>query len=108
VFDRRPSLLGNCNISMDTPITPVFLHCMVTNSWKASVSIVAGSVKEGKTIPEVLVSASRPMKLVFVSLRKQKSPVLAVNYRRRKPVFRRVSVVSGLRSLSLYLVELLC
>jgi hypothetical protein len=27
-----------------------------------------------------------------------------VNYRRRKPVFRRVSVVSGVRSLSLYLV----
>jgi hypothetical protein len=44
------SLLGNRNISMDTLITPVFLRCMVTNSWKASVSIVAGSVKEGKTI----------------------------------------------------------
>jgi hypothetical protein len=38
------------------------------------------------------------------SLRKQKSPVLTVNYGRRKPVFRRVSVVSGVRSLSLYLV----
>jgi hypothetical protein len=44
------SLPGNRNISMDTLTTPVFLRCMVTNSWKASVSIVAGSVKEGKTI----------------------------------------------------------
>jgi hypothetical protein len=44
------SLLGNRNISMDTLSTPVFLRCMVTNSWKASVSIVAGSVKEEKTI----------------------------------------------------------
>jgi hypothetical protein len=35
---------------MDTITTPVFLRCMVTNSWKAGVSIVAGSVKEGKTI----------------------------------------------------------
>jgi hypothetical protein len=39
-----------------------------------------------------------------VSLQNQKSTVLAVNYRRRKPMFRRVSVVSGVRSLSLYLV----
>jgi hypothetical protein len=44
------SLLANRNISMDTLITPVLLRSMVTNSWKASVSIVAGSVKEGKTI----------------------------------------------------------
>jgi hypothetical protein len=39
-----------------------------------------------------------------VSLRNQKSQVLAVNHRMRKSVFRRVSVVSGVRSLSLYLV----
>jgi hypothetical protein len=52
------SLLGNRNISMDTLTTPIFLRCMVTNSWKASVSIVAGSVKEGKTIHEV--SLRRP------------------------------------------------
>jgi hypothetical protein len=39
-----------------------------------------------------------------VRLRNQKSTVLAANYRRRKPVFRRVSVVSGVRSLSLHLV----
>jgi hypothetical protein len=45
---------------------------------------------------------------VSVSLRNQKSTVLAVNYRRRKPVFRRVSVVSGVRSLSLYLVVNCC
>jgi hypothetical protein len=43
-----------------------------------------------------------------VSLRNQKSTVLVVNYRRRKPVFRRVSVVSGVRSLSLYLVVSCC
>jgi hypothetical protein len=42
-----------------------------------------------------------------VSVRNQKSTVLKVNYRRRKPVFRRVAVISGVRSLSLYLVELL-
>jgi hypothetical protein len=28
--------------------------------------------------------------------------VLRVNYRRQKPVFRRVTVISGVRSLSLY------
>jgi hypothetical protein len=44
------SLLGNRNNSMDTLTTPVLLRYMVTISWKASVSIVAGSVKEGKTI----------------------------------------------------------
>jgi hypothetical protein len=43
-----------------------------------------------------------------VSVRNQKSTVLAVNYRRQKPVFRRVSVVSGVRSLSLYLVVSCC
>jgi hypothetical protein len=44
---------------MDTLTTPVLLRCMVTKSWKASVSIVAGSVKEGKTIHEVLVYIGR-------------------------------------------------
>jgi hypothetical protein len=39
-----------------------------------------------------------------VSLRNQKSTVLAMNYRRRKPVFRRGAVISGVRSLSVYLV----
>jgi hypothetical protein len=43
----------------------LLLRCMVTNSWKASVSIVAASVKEGKTIH---TSQS-------VSLRKQKQSV---------------------------------
>jgi hypothetical protein len=55
VFDWRPSLLGNrsLNSSMDTLTTPVLLRYMVTNSRRASVSIVAGSVKEGKTIYRV-------------------------------------------------------
>jgi hypothetical protein len=35
---------------MDTLTTPVLLRYMVTKSWKASVSIVAGSVKEWMTI----------------------------------------------------------
>jgi hypothetical protein len=39
-----------------------------------------------------------------VSLRNLKSTVLAVNYRRRKPVFRRAAVISGVRSFSVYLV----
>jgi hypothetical protein len=43
-----------------------------------------------------------------VSLRNQKSAVLAVNYRRWKAVFRRVSVVSGVRSLTPYLVVSCC
>jgi hypothetical protein len=43
-----------------------------------------------------------------VSLWNQKSTVLAVNYRRRKPVFRRGSEVSEVRSLSLYLVVSCC
>jgi hypothetical protein len=38
---------------MDTLTTPVLSRCMVTNSWKASVYIVVGSVKEGKTIHRV-------------------------------------------------------
>jgi hypothetical protein len=38
---------------MDTLTTPVLLRYMVTNSGRASVSIVAGSVKEGKTIHRV-------------------------------------------------------
>jgi hypothetical protein len=60
VFDWRPSLLGNRsrNSSMDTLTTPVLLRYMVTNSGKASVSIVAGSVKEGKTIHRVSLSQS--------------------------------------------------
>jgi hypothetical protein len=47
------SLLRNRNNSMDTLTIPVMLRCMVTNSRKASVSIVTGSVKEGKTIHRV-------------------------------------------------------
>jgi hypothetical protein len=47
------SLLGNRSNSMDRLTTPVLLRCMVTNSRKASVSIVAVSVKKGKTIHRV-------------------------------------------------------
>jgi hypothetical protein len=43
-----------------------------------------------------------------VSLRNKKSTVLAVNYRRRKPVFRRVAVLSRVRSSSVYLVVSCC
>jgi hypothetical protein len=43
-----------------------------------------------------------------VSLRNLKSTVLRVNYRRWKPVFRRVAVISPVRSFSMYLVALLC
>jgi hypothetical protein len=39
---------------MDTLTTPVFLRYMVTNSWKASVAIVAGSVKEAKALHRVI------------------------------------------------------
>jgi hypothetical protein len=55
VFDWRSSLLGNRsrNSSMDTLTTPVLLRYMVTNSRRARVFIVAGSVKEGKTIHRV-------------------------------------------------------
>jgi hypothetical protein len=49
-YAKLLSLLGNRNISMDTLTTPVILRCMVTNSWKASVSIVAGSDKEGQLV----------------------------------------------------------
>jgi hypothetical protein len=40
---------------------------METNSWKTSVTIVAGSVKEGKTIHKVLVYVSWSSELVLVS-----------------------------------------
>jgi hypothetical protein len=55
MFDLRLPLLGNRsrNIFMDTLTTPVLLRFMVINSGRASVSIVAGSVKEGKTIHRV-------------------------------------------------------
>jgi hypothetical protein len=43
-----------------------------------------------------------------VSLQNQKSTELAVNYRRRKPVFRKAAVISGVRSLSVYLVVSFC
>jgi hypothetical protein len=55
VFDWRSSLLGNRSriSSMNTLTTPVLLRYMVTNSRRAIVFIVVGSVKEGKTIHRV-------------------------------------------------------
>jgi hypothetical protein len=69
VFDWWPSLLGNRsrNSSMDTLTTTVLLRYMVTNSRRASVSIVAGSVNECKTMHEVSPSS--------VGLRSQSTPV---------------------------------
>jgi hypothetical protein len=52
------SLLGNRNNSMETLTTPVLLRYMVTNNRRASVSIVARSVKEGKTIHRVSLRRS--------------------------------------------------
>jgi hypothetical protein len=49
---------------MDMLTTPVFLRCMVTNSWKASVSIVAGVLKKGRQYT-VLVYTSWASELVF-------------------------------------------
>jgi hypothetical protein len=54
---------------MHTLTTPVLLRCMVTNSRKASVSIVAGTVlkREDNTQVLVLVYASRSSELDYVS-----------------------------------------
>jgi hypothetical protein len=51
-----------------------------------------------------LVSLRQCVRESSVSFRNKKSTVLAVNYRRRKPVFKRVAVISPLRSFSVYLV----
>jgi hypothetical protein len=61
------SLLGNRNNSMDTLTTPVLLLCMVTNSRKANVSIVAGTVLKREDNTQQLVLVRRPSELVFVS-----------------------------------------
>jgi hypothetical protein len=104
------------------------LVAMVTNSSKARFSIRPSQCYIKKaTESRVLVYSGRSSEPVSpwdrselaslrqcvsesssVSLRNQKSTVLAVNYRRQKPVFRRVSVVSGVRSLSLYLIVSCC
>jgi hypothetical protein len=56
---------------MDTLTTPVLLRYMVTNSRRASVSIVSGTDKEGKTIHRVSLR-----QLVFgVSLRQSVAEV---------------------------------
>jgi hypothetical protein len=111
------SLLVNHNISMDTLTTPVFLCCMVTNSWKASVSIVAGSVKEGKTIHEV--SLRRPALGVSqsssVNPRSQRQSVFGVSQcsavRPRSEKSVQYSSVSGMReatSAKVFIVIVTC
>jgi hypothetical protein len=91
VFDWRPTLLGNRsrNSSMDTLITPVLLRYMVTNSSTASVSIVAGSVKEGKTIHAIQSApvresssvSRRSQKCSALEVRRQCSTVPSVGYK---------------------------
>jgi hypothetical protein len=115
-------LLGNRSISMGTLTTPVLSRRLETNSRKASVGCLATKsrmtrfsiwpskcyIEEATESTSQKVCTSRSPKLVFVSVRNQKSTVLAVNYRRRKLVVRRVSEVSVVRSLSLYLVVSYC
>jgi hypothetical protein len=99
----------------------VYVGSIATNSGKASVSIGTARCSKGKAIHNSeLVSLSKRKKSVFISLRQcvsesssvsvrnQKSTVHKVNYRRRKPVFRRVAVVSQVRSFSVYLVVCYC
>jgi hypothetical protein len=94
---------------MDTLTTPVLLRCMVTNSRRASVSIVAGSVKEWKTID---IISPRPSaydvsrhQLVSGSRRDQSSKR---SFAVRSQRLARVAVVSRVRSFSVYLVVSCC
>jgi hypothetical protein len=74
---------------MDTLITKALLCCTANNNRKASVSIGSeGGYIEGNRE----ISQSVPERYQFSSV--QFSAVLAVSYRRQKPVFRRVAVVS--------------
>jgi hypothetical protein len=95
------------------------LVAVVTNGNKASVSIGTARCCKRKAIHNSesvslwdrseLVSLHQCVsELSSVSLWNQKSTVLKVNYRRWKSVFRRVAVISGVRSLSLYLVVSCC
>jgi hypothetical protein len=89
------------------------LVAMVTNSSKAKFYIGPSQcyikkATESRVSLSLSLSLSLRRSVFGVSLRNQKSAVLAVNYRRRKPVFRRVAVVSGVRSLSPYLVVSCC
>jgi hypothetical protein len=92
---------------MDTLTTPVLLRCMVTNSRKTIVSIVAGSVKEGKTIHRV-----SPRPLAFEVSRRQlvsgsrRDQSLKRSFTVRSQCLARVSVVIRVRSFNVYLVEL--
>jgi hypothetical protein len=128
----RPSLLGNSKLNTpmhtrdsptvwsDTLTTPVLLVTIATNNRTASIGRIATNSRKASVFYRAVrvlysgqqqrspVSLSLESESSSVSLRKQKGPVLAVNYRRQKPVFRRVAVVSGVRSLSLYLVVSWC
>jgi hypothetical protein len=103
------------------PYCCVYVGCIATNSGKASVSIGTARCFKGKAIHNSeLVSLWKRKKSVFISLRQyvsesssvslrnQKSTVHKVNYRRRKPVFRRAAVVNQVRSFSVYLVVCYC
>jgi hypothetical protein len=120
VFHWRPSLLGNRshNSSMDTPTTPVLLRYMVTNTRRASVSIVAGSVKERKTIhrvsPRPSVSEVSPRPSTFEVSRRQlvsgsrRDQSSKRSFAMRSQRLARVAVVSRVRSFSMYLVVNCC
>jgi hypothetical protein len=101
---------GTLTVGSDTLTTLVLLVTIATNSRKAGVGCLATNSRKARFSigPSKCYIKKATKKLVYVSLRNQKSPVLAVNYGRQKPVFRRVSVVSGVRSLGLYLVVSWC
>jgi hypothetical protein len=100
----------------DTLATPVLLVTIATNSRKARVDHIATNSRKASVgclatnIRKARFSIGQSKCYIkketekLVSLRQLVSTMLAVNYRRRKPVFKRVSVVSGVRSLSPYLV----
>jgi hypothetical protein len=74
---------------------------------RSSVSIATARCYKGRAMHNSeLVSYS--LEAERVSLRNQKSTVLGVNYGRWKPVFRRVAVISEVRSFSVYLVVSCC
>jgi hypothetical protein len=109
VFDWRPSLLGNRSrsSSMDTLTTPVLLRYMVTNSRRANVSVVAGSVKEGKTIDRVSFRQSvAEISQLVAGVRRYQSSKRAFAMRSHR--LARVAVISQVKSFSVYLVVNCC
>jgi hypothetical protein len=97
-FSIGPS---KCYIEEATESMSLSLH-----QWASKVSLrqLASKVSLCQSASEV----SQSLESEWVSLRRQRSTVLAVNYRRRKPVFRRVSAVSRMRSFSVYCVVSWC